>query len=1172
LQDFIFAGTWGDGVYRSNDQATSWTKLSTTGLTNLYITDIKVGLNGHIFITTMGGGIFRSTDNGATWVGLNTGIDNLNMKCIWVSGNNSDTLFAGSYGSGVYRSYDAGTNWTKVNTGINYRDITCLFRTSDGKVYAGTYGGGIFRSENMGRSWSGVTGITGKARFINSIYFAKNSSKLFACTNGDGLYESVNDGKSWAEFSDPSQSNITDNNVTSAIEYKVGNNITYVVGTRHRGVFYYKTVIDNFFRQGGFQNGVTCMVQTSTNNIILAGPGDLTRRSTDGGVSWQLGSSTNLNANAKFKLFDSKSLNVLFATIPSSTFGLYRSTDKGSTWEVSGFVGARIHDLIVSKTGKLLVKLNATPRQGFWRSLDTGKTWVAFGTADSSNAFAQTANGDIYTVTQLPGAAGPPATQPTARIRRSTDDGETYTLQAGVVQGVPFGIFAQNNDVFVVGTNFTTGATTVNRSTNQATSFTSVFTSTFTLNDVEVTPNNTIYMGTSNGLYRSTNGTAFSQVSMGFVEPNADLPENVNGIASLSDTELFAGMGNADGVYKTTDNGVNWDSVNTCFSVSDVGSVVRTSDKDVFFTTSGIYKYVNPLNIEVPKLLSPANNVGKIPIANPSFTWSSAKNAELYELQITTIDDFSAVNYRYTLKDTTFTTYDTLIGSTTYYWRVRSKHFGSFSDWAVGRSFKTKLDAPRLWTPANLKRGVKTSKAPLAWSPVYTNSSETISRYDYQIASSTSFTSIASTSFTADTTALAVGKLQPLTTYYWRAKSGTADNESEWSGYNEFRTTVGAPSLRTPSNRATKIPVELSLTWDTTREATDYFVQVSKDSLFSGANVIIEKKSESATFAEIENLEYNTRYWWRVQAANSEGTGDYGDAWSFTTGVQSPTLIIPDSSKTKLDTAVTLRWSSIKDAVSYRVQVATDINFSNIIFENSSLTVTERQLPGLNHFTTYYWKVNTTVKSKDNVNFVSDFSPTWQFRTKMDTVELFEPTNSATLTIANFFFKWNLPLGVQSWHIQVSRDPSFNSTSIVAQDSNLSITQKDYPNLPKDVNLYWRVRGKNNEDGVGAWSETRMFQIVVASVALDEMKQSVQIAPNPYSSDFNLRFTAKEPSMVEIKLLDLTGSELMTIMEPTYVLNSKELNVTDKNLPIGTYFLQFKVGNDVFYKEIQKVK
>jgi ligand-binding sensor domain-containing protein len=220
----LFAGTFGDGVFLSTNNGTSWAAVN-TGLTNSYVyvlavsgTNLFAGAYQRVFLSTNNGtswtgnylaatwfqrlavlgtnlfagtsglGVYLSTNNGTSWTPINSGLTNKLIQSFVVSGTN---LFAGTQG-GVFLTTNNGTSWTLVNSGLPNSFITAL-AVSGTNLFAGTRGDGVFLSTNNGTSWTAVNiGLTN----INVNEFAVSGMNLFAGTDG-GVFLSTNNGTSW---------------------------------------------------------------------------------------------------------------------------------------------------------------------------------------------------------------------------------------------------------------------------------------------------------------------------------------------------------------------------------------------------------------------------------------------------------------------------------------------------------------------------------------------------------------------------------------------------------------------------------------------------------------------------------------------------------------------------------------------------------------------------------------------------------------------------------------------------------------------------------------------------------------------------------------------------------------------------------------------------------------
>ncbi|MFQ5652499.1 MAG: PQQ-binding-like beta-propeller repeat protein, partial [bacterium] len=89
-----------------------------------------------------------------------------------------------------------------------------------------------------------------------------------------------------------------------------------------------------------------------------------------------------------------------------------------------------------------------------------------------------------------------------------------------------------------------------------------------------------------------------------------------------------------------------------------------------------------------------------------------------------------------------------------------------------------------------------------------------------------------------------------------------------------------------------------------------------------------------------------------------------------------PVLLSPENGSTVQELSPTLSWRHVNGATSYQLQVASDSAFTNLVFNESSLPDSSKQISNLDAGTEYYWKV----KAK-NDGGTSPFSEVWQFTT-----------------------------------------------------------------------------------------------------------------------------------------------------------------------------------------------
>ena len=66
--DLVYAGSFGLGLFRSEDRGATWTK-SGQGVTDPFILTLTTGKDGAIYAGTFRGGVFRSRDRGKELAG-----------------------------------------------------------------------------------------------------------------------------------------------------------------------------------------------------------------------------------------------------------------------------------------------------------------------------------------------------------------------------------------------------------------------------------------------------------------------------------------------------------------------------------------------------------------------------------------------------------------------------------------------------------------------------------------------------------------------------------------------------------------------------------------------------------------------------------------------------------------------------------------------------------------------------------------------------------------------------------------------------------------------------------------------------------------------------------------------------------------------------------------------
>ncbi len=192
-----------------------------------------------------------------------------------------------------------------------------------------------------------------------------------------------------------------------------------------------------------------------------------------------------------------------------------------------------------------------------------------------------------------------------------------------------------------------------------------------------------------------------------------------------------------------------------------------------------------------------------------------------------------------------------------------------------------------------------------------------------------------------------------------------------------------APVLAYPANGAQNQPATLTLGWIGAATAGWYHLQVSTDPAFS-SSLFLNDSTIVDTFKTISGTNGQQTYYWRTRSIGAGGWSAFSSAFNFRTGLPAtPLLASPPNQTSNVPLVGTrLAWRPATGAATYRVQLATSIDFVNIVKDTAGVVDTSIALAPLQVSTIYFWRVNAT-----NSLGTTSFSEIWRFRTVLTSVE-----------------------------------------------------------------------------------------------------------------------------------------------------------------------------------------
>jgi photosystem II stability/assembly factor-like uncharacterized protein len=400
--DIAYAGTWQNGVFKTEDGGRSWQSIgpkavavSTLALNPQDTGTIYAGALGSY--TRGGPGVIKSSDSGATWHPV--GLRGTDVATLALDPKHPETVFAGTLRKGIFKSTNGGASWRSVGLEGEASSALVLDPNNSGIAYAGMWDRGVFKTEDGGRSWRSLeAGASSSALALNprdpGIIYA---GRIGGLAEG-GVLKSLDAGQSWR----PMNAGLIAARV-SALALDPGSQGTAYAAVDGRGVF---KRVDERWRAA--TTGLTSewvhalAVDPQDPATVYAGTDGPVYKSTDGAASWGVASLLHEPTGVSALAVDPQDSATVYAITTNDATGhdgrsirirsrVFKSTDGGSAWPTEVVVqavkvlGARgaVIDRAVHNPSLVIDPLDPEVLYagglGVTKSFDGGMTWRSSG-------------------------------------------------------------------------------------------------------------------------------------------------------------------------------------------------------------------------------------------------------------------------------------------------------------------------------------------------------------------------------------------------------------------------------------------------------------------------------------------------------------------------------------------------------------------------------------------------------------------------------------------------------------------------------------------------------------------------------------------------------------------------------------------------------------------------
>jgi photosystem II stability/assembly factor-like uncharacterized protein len=303
-----------------------------------------------VYAGAASGGVWKSIDAGQSWRPLWDQQDTMACVALAIAPSAPDTIYVGTGewtpgyigvfpGTGVFVSTDAGVTWTQ-RTVASRRVAQILVSPIDAtRVYlAGA--GGFERSTDGGVTWT----VIRTGQISDAVIDPNSPNTLYINVTSDGIYKTTDGGTTWSKLAGGAPSGPAADWVRLAIG-RAGAAGSNLVLAKRSGNIYRTTdggttwvALPGSHGASSFHQWCNLLgVAPDDDNVILAG-GVGSERTADGGTTWA--NLVGLHADHHRAVFAPSNLDIVYAC---NDGGVYRSADKGATWQKTS------HGLIVTQ-------------------------------------------------------------------------------------------------------------------------------------------------------------------------------------------------------------------------------------------------------------------------------------------------------------------------------------------------------------------------------------------------------------------------------------------------------------------------------------------------------------------------------------------------------------------------------------------------------------------------------------------------------------------------------------------------------------------------------------------------------------------------------------------------------------------------------------------------------
>jgi len=492
-----------------------------------------------------------------------------------------------------------------------------------------------------------------------------------------------------------------------------------------------------------------------------------------------------------------------------------------------------------------------------------------------------------------------------------------------------------------------------------------------------------------------------------------------------------------------------------------------------------------------------------------------------------------------------------------YFWKVKAVNFDSTTDFSNVKSFKTKSVRLNLAYPLNNAVN-QNNIINFNWFSSEIN----VNRYYIKISDDSLLNNTVRLDSVDNDTNITLGPFDLDKKYYWAVSFRDSFDYVISSVIYNYRTGKPVVNLYSPQNTAYVFTINPKLIWrKPVFDARRYKLVLSRDSLQN--DIVLKDSTLTDTVRNISGLDFETVYYWSVTAYDTLGNVKQSDVWSF----RSPTFLYsPPYGSYYYGGAIRFEWYNVPGADSYKLEVAQDYNFTNILITFTEITDTIRNVGWVPYYSSYHWRVFAK-----NANGYFDTSEVWYIQRDFPVpVELSGFTSE--LNHNNVALIWSTTSETNNSGFDIERSSENNIWTkignVTGNGTSTKVNNYKFTDLNLNSGKYnYRLKQIDYNGNIEYFNLSNEVFIGVP----DKFELS-QNYPNPFNPDTKINYKLPANVNVSIKIFDLSGKEVMTLVNETKAAGYYSVNFSGANLSSGIYFYRISAeGNDNSFISTKKM-